>query len=126
VNPPKLVTTGVRSRKPPVWLCVTVNVLAFPGLGTIMAGRREGYVQAVIMVGGFILTVGFFIVYLAAVVHYLQNPLRPEAEFHAAYRRYLWALYVGAGCSVASWVWALVSSFCFYRSQASASPHNSR
>ena len=81
-----------------------------------MAGRRIGYAQAIIMVAGFVLTMGYLLIYLAAVARYLKNSAWSEAEFHAAYRPHQWALFIGiALCSVA-WIWALTSSVKMMRS----------
>ena len=92
-----------------------VNLLAFPGLGTIMAGRRVGYLQAVIMVTGFVLTMGYMLLYLAAVVRYIQHPAWTEADFQALYRPYLWALSTGLALCALAWIWALISSLTLWK-----------
>jgi len=89
-------------------------------LGTILAGRRAGYPQAVIMVAGFVLVMGYMILYLAAVVDYLRHPSWTEAEFHALYRPYGWALWSGLICCVTAWLWALGSTLALWKGENSA------
>jgi hypothetical protein len=87
-----------------------INQLAFPGLGTILAGRRIGYAQATLMVAGFILTMAFLIWYLVCAGRYAVNPTWSEQEFTSRYRPYLWSLYWGLALCAFAWVWALISS----------------
>lgn len=106
--------TGIRGRTP-VWVTVMINQLAFPGLGTILAGRRAGYAQAAIMVAGFLLVMGYLVWFLTVAVRSVANPSWDEAEFHAQYRPYLWALYDGLGLCLIAWLWALWSSVSIWR-----------
>jgi len=98
-------------RKLPVWTYVLLNLAAFPGLGTILAGRRIGYLQAALMVVGFILSMGFLVFYLTCVAHYVAGANWTENEFKARYQPHLWALYWGLGACVVAWAWALASSW---------------
>lgn len=93
-------------RKAPAWLCAAINQVAFPGLGSIMAGQRVGYPQALVMVAGFCFTMGYLLIYLSAVIRYVQHSGWSEADFHAAYRPYQWALGVGLPLCGVAWVWA--------------------
>jgi hypothetical protein len=88
----------------------------------VLAGRRAGYPQAIIMVAGFVLVVGYLLLYLSAAVHFMINSTWTEAEFHARYRPYLWALYDGLGLCLVAWIWALWSSVILWRDRASAKP----
>jgi len=74
-----------------------------------MAGRRVGYIQATLMVAGFILLVGFMVWFFACTFRYQMTELS-KAEFTVAYQRYAWAGWWGLGLSLAAWCWALVSS----------------
>jgi hypothetical protein len=105
------------AKRTPVWLCVVINLLAFPGLGTVMAGRRIGYSQSVVMVMGFVLTVGYLLWYLFVAVRYMTNSGWTETEFQAHYRPYLWALYSGVGLCLVAWLWALASSIVLWRNR---------
>ena len=97
-------------RRKSAWSAVLINQLAFPGLGTIISGRRIGYVQAAIMLTGFLLTMGFFIYYFVCVVRFFSNAGGTREEFVAMFRPYLWSLYWGIGLSALAWFWSLKSS----------------
>jgi hypothetical protein len=92
-----------------------INQLAFPGLGTILAGRGIGYAQAAIMVVGFLLVMGYLVLYLGASYRYLQTPAWTQTDFEAHYRPYLWALYDGTGLCLVAWFWSLRSSLALWR-----------
>jgi hypothetical protein len=103
-------------KRPSPWVWVLINQLAFPGLGTILAGSRlAGYAQAILMVAGFILTTGFLLYYLLCMVRLITSSWS-EAQFAAHYRPYLWSLYWGLGLSAFAWFWALYSSLRILRS----------
>jgi hypothetical protein len=106
--PPKIVT---RQR---AWACAAMNQLAFPGLGTIMAGRRIGYVQAVIMVVGFCLFVGFMLQYFAWFARFVMAQGGDESSQNG-YRSCLWMLFAGLGLTGLAWCWALLSSISIVR-----------
>jgi hypothetical protein len=96
-------------------LWVAINQLAFPGLGTLMMGRRIGYAQATIMVAGFVLTMAFLVWYLICAGRYAANPSWDEAQFTSLYRPYQWALSWGLGLCAVAWIWALFSSIAMLR-----------
>ena len=104
-------------KRTPAWLWVIVNQFAFPGLGTIMMGRRVGYIQASIMVVGFVLVTGFLLWFIVCVVRYAANPTWSEAEFTGRYRPYKGALHWGLALCATAWAWALVSSIQILRAQ---------
>jgi len=117
-------------RMPPrtrAWLSVAINQLAFPGLGTIMMNRRSGYVQATVMVAGFILATGFALWVIVCAVRYTMNPAWDEADFRAAYQPFKWALFSGLAMCAMAWIWALFSSIGILRrmSKEAASPGSS-
>ncbi len=97
-------------RRSSAWSAVLINQLAFPGLGTIMSGRRVGYVQAGLMLIGFFLAMGFFIWYFVCIARHLSNPGWSHEQFIATFRPYLWSLYWGLGLSALAWFWSLKSS----------------
>lgn len=75
-----------------------------------MARRKGGYYQAILMVAGFLLTMGYLLIYLAAVVRYLGDSAVTETSFRAAHEPHRWALWAGLGLCFAAWWWALASS----------------
>lgn len=99
-----------------------MNQLAFPGLGTIMAHRRIGYVQAIIMLIGFTLTMGFMLWYLACAARFLISSAGDEKAFAAEWRSFLWAGEVGLGLCAIAWCWALVSSIGIIRQTSKTPP----
>lgn len=114
--PPKILT---RSR---AWTCVAMNQLAFPGLGTIMAGCKVGYVQAVLMVGGFLLLTGFMVWLILGMMGELVGSGLDHERLAVQHRAYAWTWQVGLGLSVVAWFWALGSSFGILRQVAKSSP----
>jgi len=107
-RPPKILT---RER---AWACAAMNQLAFPGLGTIMAGRRIGYVQATIMVAGFCLFLGFMLFYFAWFARFMSFGGGEQVDQYG-YRSWLWMLFIGLGLSAFAWCWALVDSLSIVR-----------
>ena len=105
------------------WLCAGLNQLAFPGLGTILAGRRIGYVQAVLMVAGFILATGFLLWYIFCAFRYTANANWTEATFRAQYEPFKWAFRVGLILCGMAWAGALLSSLSLLRTVRAASEH---
>jgi hypothetical protein len=107
------------SKRPPAVLWAIVNQFAFPGLGTLMMGRRVGYAQAAIMLAGFALTMGFLLWYIVCIGRYAVNPSWDETQFTSLYRPYKWSLYWGLGISAVAWFWALFSSIAMLRAARS-------
>lgn len=104
------------------WICALINQGAFPGLGTIMMGRRVGYAQAALMLAGFFPTMGFLIWYLICVGRYVANSTWSEAHFKSLYHPYQWSLYCGLGLCVGAWIWSLFSSIAMVRAGGKSCP----
>ena len=98
------------------WTCVVINQLAFPGMGTVMAGRWSGYVQSAIMLGGFFLTMGFMCCYFASLFSFMAHSEGGELHLKELCRPYAWAGISGVALCVVAWSWALVSSIAIMRS----------
>jgi len=94
------------------WACVGTN-LTLPGLGTLMAGRVTGFLQALLGGVAFLLTTLFGLKFVSwGLQHWaeLQNPEGDPVEtltnlWHAS----RWAL-LGIGLFGLSWIWAQCSS----------------
>jgi len=112
------------SKKKPVsdWVCILMNQLAFPGLGTIMAGWRSGYLQATLMVVGFVLIMVFMTWFFICAGQYLMGEIRTEQEFKARYQSLAWAWKSGLIFCVVSWFWSLLSSIQLWRRSRAARP----
>jgi hypothetical protein len=100
-----------RPPRPPLerstaWGCVVAN-LTVPGLGSIIAGRRAGWVQLVLSQTGFVLTLGWAVAFVAK---WLKTKAMPvEADGFLA---------MGAGGAIlflAMWAWSLASSLQILR-----------
>ena len=104
------------------WICTAVNLLAFPGLGTIMAGRRIGYVQAAVMVVGFGLVMAFFITSFLALFRLVTDPGWGEQRYHAQIHAWAWSGKSGMLLSVIAWSWSLASSIAIVRAAPKTPP----
>src|SRR5438034_5373579 len=101
------------------WGYFALNQLAFPGAGTVMGGRREGYTQAIVMIVGFLLTMVYFVVMISSVMNTMLDPGSnagmSEEQLHGHFHRYAWAGKIGALLSTVAWFWSLASSICMVR-----------
>jgi hypothetical protein len=100
--------------------CLAMNALALPGLGTVMAGRAIGYVQATLMLVGFCMFMGYMLWYFLAFSRFVFS--HTSEEFGAHYRPWLWVLWLGLGLCIVAWVWSLVSSFLVLRQSTADAP----
>jgi len=96
-------------------MCAAINLLAFPGFGTLLAGRRIGYLQAAIMLAGFFLVMGFMVVFFVRAVQSLISMNGDEEAWRAQYRVCAWAWKWGVALSAVAWVWSLFSSWSIVR-----------
>src|SRR5438552_1095642 len=107
VNPPRRALD-----RPTAWGCATTNQLVLPGLGSLIAGRKSGYAQAALALGGLVLT-GLFAIWLFAAWVRLHNNGKEEIPLEQLLRDGLPYCKVG-GLGVAlfltGWLWALASS----------------
>jgi hypothetical protein len=110
-QPPRILT---RKR---ALMCLGMNALAFPGLGTIMAGRAMGYVQAALMSVGFFMSTGFMIWYLVSSVGALNRFMLTgvQEDLSQRFKPWLWVLWLGLAISALAWGWSMVSSLMLLR-----------
>jgi len=94
--------------RPTAWACLLTNVATLPGLGTIAAGHRVGYVQAVIAVIGFILSMAWF--GLTAKEWWATN------QIALGFTPTLGLGVAGVAVYGIAWIWALTSSLRVLRS----------
>jgi len=99
------------------WGYLVLNQLAFPGAGTVMGGRREGYAQAIVMVIGFLLTMVYFCVIISSVMKSMLDPNggMNEQQLHAYFHQFAWAGKGGGLLCTIAWFWSLISSICMLR-----------
>ncbi len=89
------------------WACLMTNLLVFPGLGSILAGRRLGYAQLVLGLGGFGLNLYFVLRILHQWFHWDQEPgpLMNDLVFSL----------LGLGVFLTGWIWGLVTGLALMR-----------
>lgn len=104
------------------WACAAINQLAFPGMGTIMAGRRIGYIQAALMLVGFVLAMGFMLWFIYCAALSLANSGADQKQFVAQYRPYAWVGKSGLGLCVLAWCWSLLSTIAILRQSRKTPP----
>jgi len=89
------------------WACFVSNVLVLPGLGSLLAGRRSGWLQAALALLGFALTVvwlGWFV-----------SAWSSTGGFPLDGGPYLPAGVLGVLLFGLSWVWGLVTALRLVR-----------
>jgi len=99
------------------WGCLTAN-LAVPGSGTLVAGRRSGYVQGLLALAGMGLTLVFGLRYIgwqlanyARLQDEMLDPLAVAGEVWIAVR---WAV-LGIALFAVAWLWGLESGLSLLR-----------
>ena len=118
--------SGLRNPRPPdrsrAWVCAALNQFAFPGLGTILAGRPIGLVQAAIMLAGFGLVMAFLLWFFTVSARFLANPGWDENTWRQEYRQLLWAGKWGFVLCLVAWCWSLASSVGIVRRASKMPP----
>ena len=97
------------ARKPPrpysrsvAWGCLVANLFVLPGLGSITAGRKVGYLQAALALAGF----GLSCYWVFWVVSRWVNTETMPDELGPYFKLCL----AGIGLFILAWCWALASS----------------
>ena len=102
-------------------VCVVINQLACPGLGTLMWGRRVGYPQLAVMLAGFVLSMIFFGTLFAAVFQLMSNPLWNEADYENLLARAKPTGWLGFALCASAWLWSGWSSLAIWKEGRAAS-----
>lgn len=99
------------------WGCLTTN-LAVPGFGSLLGGRRVGYVQAALGLIGVLITTGWgvrFFWWFFKNWSRIQDPAAdPVAVLGELWQAVRWPL-LGIALFAASWLWALGTSWAIVR-----------
>ena len=102
---------GPRSRAE-AWACLTAN-LAWPGSGSLAAGKPVGYGQTVIALAGLIVSMAtgaHLLTWMVANRARLAQPSdNPMENLSLVWRQIRWPL-VGLGIFAVAFVWALITS----------------
>lgn len=106
------------------WGLAVANQLALPGLGTVMAGRKIGYVQLLFSVSGFILTTAFLIWALPNIGDWIP-PSSDENVVIANFEKWkTWFIVAATGIALffVGWCMALFSSRSIVRNHQQTEP----
>jgi hypothetical protein len=106
------------------WGCLTSNI-ALPGSGSLMAGRKSGYLQVLLGIGGMVLTVIFG---LRGLLWMLANwsRMRDPAIDQIAVMSDMWSVlrwaFLGMAIFGLGWLWALATGYGIVRAAKNDSP----
>ena len=101
MRPPEKGRGGGLMDEARAWACLMTNLLVLPGLGSLLAGRRVGWIQAALALVGFALS-ALWLVWFGAVF------LR-EGGFPLDGGPYLPVGLAGVLLFAMSWIWGLVT-----------------
>jgi ABC-type uncharacterized transport system permease subunit len=119
--PPLKPTSAAAKNRSVAWGMVVANQLALPGLGTVMAGRKIGYVQLAFSIFGVLLTTSFLIWCFPNLGDWFPPP-EDDAVVMANFEKWQpWFLIAGSGIVsyFIGWCMALFSSQSIVREQSS-------
>jgi hypothetical protein len=95
------------------WGCLTANLVGVPGLGSLAAGRRSGYGQMLLSVGGLAISGAFGVRFI---LWFISNSSQANQgddagleQLGGIWLHLRWAL-LGIVIFVCGWLWALSSS----------------
>lgn len=81
--------------------CLLVNLLFWPGLGSVLARRRSGWVQMAMALLG-LLTLVFALQQFMAMIW--QETRMPTMADH-----FVWEAITGVGMFIVAWIWGLIT-----------------
>lgn len=84
------------------WGGLVANVLVLPGLGSLLVGRKVGWAQAALAVGGFVLTLVWLVSFVRAWISLGAFPLAAGLDMEAG----LFGIVVFA----VAWLWSVGTS----------------
>ncbi|MBM3848158.1 MAG: hypothetical protein FJ405_17955 [Verrucomicrobia bacterium] len=87
--------------------CVVLNLGACPGLGTVIARARFGWVQLIMSVSGFLLAMCFLTQWLAAIWRGLGQA---DTSLAVDFSPFAWQGWTGFGLFFASWILSAFST----------------
>ena len=96
-----------RSSEDFAWACLLANVAGVPGMGTMMARRREGVAQLALSVAGGVLLTWWMVAFVIAELRTMEFPPPGGPALGLALS--------GLGLFGIGWLWALASSVAVFR-----------
>ena len=88
------------------WTYLVTNLLVLPGLGSAMARRKSGYVQMLLALAGFAVTLNAFV---RIAIEWAREFLLPDDP--ALYKSAI----LGIGVFLVAWTWSLLTSLALFR-----------
>jgi len=119
-GPPPLKSSSRTRNRGRAWGIAVANQLALPGLGTVMAGRKIGYVQLAFSVLGVLMTTSFLVWCVPNFGDWFPPP-EDDSILMAHLEKWLpWLLIAGTGVLFfgIGWFMALFSSRSIIREQS--------
>jgi len=116
VTPPPLLPGSKGARRDRAWAVAIANQLALPGFGTVMAGRKIGYIQLGFSVTGVICLTAFLTYAIPHLGELLGQALHPSdnpddvLDFLANWMPWLLTAVAGVTLFGTAWFWALGTS----------------
>ena len=92
---------------------MVTNLLVLPGLGSVLAGRKSGYVQIILAVAGFLVTLVALVKIVLVWVQDFQFP----ADGHL-----IGVAFIGLAVFLLAWTWSLVTSLAVFKSREAKPP----
>jgi hypothetical protein len=100
-------STRPRLERKKAWLCLLINALVCPGLGSLMARRLSGWPQLFLAWGGAAIMALAMGQYFLAYVRLLQSP--------PGWRAYLDTGLTGLWIFLGGWLWSVVTGILLFR-----------
>ena len=88
--------------RPTAWGFLVTNLMVLPGMGSVLAGRKVGYLQAPLALGGMVLTLTFAVLYVR---EWIRLRILPPPDWHL-----LRIGLIGLLLFLLGWCWALFTS----------------
>ena len=108
IHPPS--TAGMERSK--AWGCLAANLFVCPGVGSIMAGRRSGWLEVAGAVGGTV----WMAVSMARLVMLWIDQMRPPPDWQGLVR----SGWGGLALFMAAWLWSMGTSLSVLRAAGRA------
>jgi hypothetical protein len=87
--------------------CLLTNLLVLPGLGSLMGGRKVGWLQIMLALVGFVLTPSYFI---GIAKHWIRT-----GQYTCEFNRYLLLSFLGLLLFLGAWGWGLATGLAIRR-----------
>lgn len=113
VTPPRSARTGVAPQGQGREHLLS-NLLVLPGLGSLFAGRKVGWVQAPLALAGFALTSFWFVTFVATWIRTRAFPFEGGPYFRLGL--------LGVALFAAAWLWALGTGLQLHHHQRRQPP----